>query len=353
MAIRLTRRHFLKLAALTGFAAVGFRPFGNQEEFTDAENIGRVTVRSISVYKQPREESQILFQHYRDELLNIYYEYESPYGPEYNPIWYRVFGGWVHRSDVFRTPISYNTPGDPTPETGQIAEVTVPYTQALRYTSSDGWTPLYRLYSTSVHWVKALEEGPDGQPWYRLLDELLKIEYHVPAAHLRLIQPEELTPITPEKSDTKRIEVNITLQKMMCFEGDEKVMETRVSTGVPYRPTDLIPWETPKGSFNIYSKMPSKHMGDGRLTGNPEDYELPGVPWTSFFESTGVAFHGTYWHDDYGRQRSHGCVNMRSSEARWLFRWITPISDPTVMEKTGYGTRVLVYGKESMNWMNT
>ena len=65
-------------------------------------------------------------------------------------------------------------------------------------------------------------------------------------------------------------------------------------------------------------------MGDGQLTAEIEAYELPGVPWTTFFAPNGVAFHGTYWHDNFGMTMSRGCVNMRTEEAKWLFRWIMP-----------------------------
>lgn len=346
MSTKLSRRDFLKLAGIAGFTSVGFRPFGNSDEFVESANLGRVTIRSISVHKQPNEKSQILRQHFRDELLNLYYEIESAAGPVHNPIWYRVMGGFVHRANVLRTPIKYNDPVSTFPENGSLAEVTVPFTQAMRYSSGNQWTPIYRLYATSTHWVFGLEEGPDGKPWYKLIDELLRVEYHVPAIHLRILAPSEFEPISPDvPADQKRIEVNVTQQKVYCYEKDELVFETKVCTGVNYFPTGMIPWETPKGSFNVFSKMPSKHMGDGRLSGNPEDYELPGVPWTTFFEQSGVAFHGTYWHDDFGRRLSHGCVNMRSDEAKWLFRWATPNYEPVQMEKTGYGTRVLVYDK--------
>jgi lipoprotein-anchoring transpeptidase ErfK/SrfK len=85
-------------------------------------------------------------------------------------------------------------------------------------------------------------------------------------------------------------------------------------------------------------------MGGGELTDDLEAYVLPGVSWTSFFEpSTGVAFHGTHWHQNFGMPMSHGCVNMRTEEARWLFRWITPSADMQKMTTHGYGTQVLVY----------
>jgi hypothetical protein len=58
--------------------------------------------------------------------------------------------------------------------------------------------------------------------------------------------------------------------------------------------------------------------------------------------------HGTYWHTNFGLQMSHGCVNMLNEDAKWLFRWTTPIYDqeiesPSDWELTGNGTRVHVF----------
>lgn len=339
----MSRRDFLKLCAAAGLTGLAFRPFSGFEENNQKNDLARVTIRSVSVYAEPNDKSAIRFQRFRDELVNIYYEVESEHGPGYNPFWYRVWGGYIHRANTQRVSVKYNPIASSILEGGQLAEVTVPYSQALRYTSFTGWQTLYRLYSESTHWVMGIDDGPDGEAWYRLKDELLEIEYHVPAFHLRLIPPEELTPISPEVPHHKKwINISRANQRVTCYENDQVVFETKVSTGLSYKPEGLIPWETPKGEFNIQSKMPSKHMGDGRLTGNPEDYELPGVPWTCFFEETGVAFHGTYWHQDFGIPRSHGCINMRTEEAKWLFRWVLPISQPEDIERRGYGTKVVV-----------
>jgi lipoprotein-anchoring transpeptidase ErfK/SrfK len=83
-------------------------------------------------------------------------------------------------------------------------------------------------------------------------------------------------------------------------------------------------------------------MGNGRLTDSLDAYELPGVPWVLFFYQTGIAFHGTYWHTDFGRPRSHGCINMRCEEAKWLFRWTLPVIAPDEKLKTGHGTSVVI-----------
>jgi lipoprotein-anchoring transpeptidase ErfK/SrfK len=48
----------------------------------------------------------------------------------------------------------------------------------------------------------------------------------------------------------------------------------------------------------------------------------------SFFTKDGIAFHGTYWHDNFGRMMSHGCVNLRNADALWIYRWTTPVIAP-------------------------
>jgi len=83
-------------------------------------------------------------------------------------------------------------------------------------------------------------------------------------------------------------------------------------------------------------------MGNGNLFAEIDDYELSGVPWTSFFTESGVAFHGTYWHDNFGTPMSHGCINMRIDEAKWVFRWTRPIYKSDRISTTGHGKRVLI-----------
>jgi lipoprotein-anchoring transpeptidase ErfK/SrfK len=230
-------------------------------------------------------------------------------------------------------------------EGGQVAEVTVPITQSMRYSAAFGWQPLYRLYYKSNHWVTGVDYGPDGTAWYQLTDDLLKVDYWVPAKHMRLIPDSEMRPISPHvPPGEKRVEVSIRHQSLIAYEGDEIVMHTNVSTGIPGLNSSGIgiPTATPPGRFNVAIKVPVRHMGDGSLTSDVHAYELPGVPWVAFFVDTGVAFHGTYWHDNYGNEMSHGCVNMRPEEAKWLYRWLTPESEPGDWVTNGYGTRVTV-----------
>ena len=340
----ISRRDFLKVSA-SGFVGLGMSPLlGGPGIFDDSVQV-RVTIKSVSVYHEPTDQSAIVSQLFRDELVNIYGEVDAS-EPSYNPIWYSVWGGYVHRARLQKVKALYNKPLALIPEgTRQLSEVTVPYTQAMRYTKTYGWQPNLRLYFGSVHWITAIDEGPDGQAWYRIFDELVGFPYHVPAIHLRPILSEEWSSLSPELPlEQKRIEVNLGRQVLTAYENEQKIFETKIASGITTVQSDpkALSTRTPTGEFRILSKYPSKHMGNGNLFATLEDYELPGVPWTCFFHEAGYAFHGTYWHDNFGTPMSRGCVNMRIDEARWLFRWVHPIHDQDRVYSPGYGTRVVI-----------
>ncbi len=227
-----------------------------------------------------------------------------------------------------------------------MGEISAPIVRAFRYTRSDGWQPLYRLYYQSVHWITGIDEGPNGEILYRITDYLLYVDYHVKAVHVRPIPPEEYAPISPEvPPEEKRIHISIQEQTLTAYEGDKIVLKSTISSGLPSGNLDEgdIPTDTPVGSFRLITKMPSRHMGDGQLTSDIKAYELPGVPWTMIFHETGAGMHGTYWHNNFGARMSHGCVNMRNDDARWLFRWTNPVFEPTNFYVRERGTLVQVY----------
>jgi lipoprotein-anchoring transpeptidase ErfK/SrfK len=346
MVAKLSRREFLQLGAV-GAAGLATRTLlrSNKKMFPAGE-LGRITTTSVSVYNEPSDKSQILYQRLRDEVINLYYEVTSDQPPKYNPRWYRVWDGYIHSAHVQRVKNLLN-PLVPDPlETGQLFQVTVPYTQSYWDRGAYGWDKNYRLYYESMHWVIGVKQGPDGDPWYEILDEQDNtFKYCARAEHLRAMQPEEFTPLSPDVPPSKkRIEVNLATQQLTAFEYDQPVFQATISSGSPsYSMPGEIPTTTPEGEFVVYSKMPSKHMGHGDPSSDPEEYVLPGVPWTSFFDENGVAFHGTYWHDNFGVPMSHGCVNMRTAEAQWIFRWTTPVNYGDKQEVVGNGTRVLVY----------
>ncbi len=340
----LSRRDFLKLSVL-GLGTMAFTPIKERLNLFDDRMLVRVATDAISVHSMPSDEARITGQWYRDDLLTVYEEVTAE-TPKYNPVWYRVWGGFVHRARLQRVQLLHNSTQTYFEEGKRyLAEVTVPYTRAMRYTKFYGWEPLYRLYYESVHWVDGMAEGPDGQMWYRIFDELASVPYFVQPHHLRMIPPESLAPISPEVEFVdKRLDVDLTTQRLYAYEYDKVVFETVISSGLIYGgSSNGIGTKTPAGEFHIREKMPSKHMGDGSLASDIYAYELPGVPWTSFFTEAGHAFHGTYWHENYGVPMSHGCINMRTNEAKWLFRWLRPIHDGPQLYRRGYGTTVNIY----------
>ena len=102
------------------------------------------------------------------------------------------------------------------------------------------------------------------------------------------------------------IDVDLSQQMLYAYEGNTIVASFLVSTGVPQFPTVT-------GQYHIYIKLVSTLMaGDG--------YYLPDVPYTMYFYK-GYGIHGTYWHNNFGHPMSHGCVNMYTPDAEWMFYW--------------------------------
>jgi hypothetical protein len=115
------------------------------------------------------------------------------------------------------------------------------------------------------------------------------------------------------------IDVSLSKQMLVAYEGTRPVYTTLVSTG--RKGSKEEPYDTPTGRWRIYSKHISTTMdGNSASDGN---YSIQDVPWTMFFSGS-YALHGAFWHRGFGAVRSHGCVNLGPSDARWLFQWTTP-----------------------------
>jgi hypothetical protein len=114
------------------------------------------------------------------------------------------------------------------------------------------------------------------------------------------------------------VEVLLRHQTLVAYEGDRPVFATLVSTGR---------WEhrTPQGIFRARTKVAMSTMSN-RL-GAGELYRVDDVPWIFYFQE-GYALHGTYWHDSFGVPKSHGCINLAPTDARWLFAWAPPRLPP-------------------------
>ncbi len=122
------------------------------------------------------------------------------------------------------------------------------------------------------------------------------------------------------KGKTKWIDVSILSQTLVLWEGSTPVYATLVSTGKDGLGDPKTTHSTPTGIFRIYQKHVTTTM-DSDVADH--EFELRDVPWVMYFEG-GYALHGAYWHDDFGRARSHGCVNLSPIDARYVFFWTDP-----------------------------
>lgn len=112
----------------------------------------------------------------------------------------------------------------------------------------------------------------------------------------------------------KWIEIDLSKQYIRAWEYKTVVFGQYVSTGLGENPT-------PTGYFRIFAKLPFDDMTNGPAAPPEEFYDLKDVPNVMYFETGGYAIHGTYWHTNFGRPQSHGCVNMTRSGSGWLFNW--------------------------------
>jgi hypothetical protein len=165
----------------------------------------------------------------------------------------------------------------------------------------------------------------DGITWYKIVfDEWLRYperlqgDWYVSAEFVEVLLDEgDKTVWEDGKASTtgQKIIVDRSEQKLYAYSGEELFMEALISTGLELTPT-------PRGTFTIYKKTPSRYM-QGPLPGliDQQAYDLPGVPWNLYFTQEGAVIHGAYWHKSFGRPYSHGCVNLAPEEARTLYNW--------------------------------
>jgi lipoprotein-anchoring transpeptidase ErfK/SrfK len=341
MKSKFSRRDFLKLSGLTlrGLAVTPFLP--GLSNFDDSFVV-RIATKQMPVRKEATDDSRIELTWYRDDLVHVYEEYKAE-EPKFNPIWYRVWGGYMHRGRLQRVKTLYQEPIDIPKDTRHISEVSVPFTNPYRFSKARGWEALSPpLYYGSVHWVNGVDQGPPmtdyTDAWYRIYDDLdSNVPYFVPAIHMHILNNDIFDPITPEVPyEQKLIEVNLATQTLYAHEYGKTVFQTNISSGIRGggKSGSGLSTTTPNGKFTILEKLPSKHMGYSyfnvsqggniAVSTDEDNYVLPGVGWTSFFTTAGHAFHGTYWHENFGTEMSHGCINMRTNEANWIFRWAQP-----------------------------
>ncbi len=180
--------------------------------------------------------------------------------------------------------------------------------------------------------VKEKVEG-DGIVWYKVIfDEWLRYpnrvedDWYVAADFVKLILDEGDKTLWESKRATtsKSIVVSRSEQMLYAYEGEELFLTATTSTGLLLTPT-------PRGTFTVFKKTPSRYMqGPLPNLSDQQYYDLPGVPWNLYFTEGGAVIHGAYWHNSFGSRYSHGCVNLPPEVAHTLYSW------------TDLGTKVII-----------
>ena len=150
--------------------------------------------------------------------------------------------------------------------------------------------------------------GTNGEKKYALLPATLKREEPSPEesdldfASYRYHSwdiPDEIT-----VGNNFWIEIDLTNQILYAYRDNQLINGFKVSTGTSNH-------RTVTGTFKIFTKYPA-------ITMTGPGYDLEDVPFSMFFYK-GYAIHGTYWHNNFGTPMSHGCVNMNTDDAAWIY----------------------------------
>ncbi len=343
---KIDRRTFLKVAGATLAGAALSQPFsaaakpivppGEEEPkppFIDFQP-SRVLASSVAVYSSlDPNNRKYLRSVARDGILSVFGEFDGP-GPAYNHTWYQTrdgfaYSGWLQKMEPYRTPIVYTDVG----AWGMWVEVIAPYLYA--YAEPDEQSKLdYKFYYGTTYHVTDTFTDANGNVWYDTYDEYASKDDNVKPTHhwiwanlVRKIDESVFTAINPHTPD-KHIYIDLAAQTLTCKEGDTVVLTSRIASGAAFNVNgEVVDYSTPGGEYSAILKMPSRHMRGPESERNTGAwFDDPGVPWNTFFTYEGIAIHGTYWHNDFGVPRSHGCVNVPIAVAKFVYFWTNPVA---------------------------
>ncbi|MGC4190348.1 MAG: L,D-transpeptidase family protein [Thermomicrobiales bacterium] len=173
---------------------------------------------------------------------------------------------------------------------------------------------------TVVDWVKGEEVYEGADVWAKT-----KEGSYVYARNIGRSAPVQATPLPADApTEGKWIDVNLTQQLMVAYEGRTPVRVCMTTTGMPG-------WETPTGWFAINNRVANETMGSGSI-GAENFFELKNVLFTQYFTDVGHAIHFAWWRtkETIGRPGSHGCLNLLLDDSQFFWDWAT------------YGTPVII-----------
>ena len=371
----LSRRDFLKIAG-AGLGALAFNPLKLKEfplvlpQFPVGDRLGRV-LSMIDLRSEPSINAPSVNVLYDDAVVVWEQEVVTSGAKDPNLInqrWVKTPDGFIYADNVQPVKNLPNNPLTAVPDgkLGFWAEVTVPYADMVRDGPAisphikflvENNQPI-RLYYSQVVWIDQIAQGDGGAILYRFNEnggrpagltgggygDMLWGE----GSAFRPLTPEDLDSIHPDVDPAiKKVVVDRTenYQMLSCYEGNEEVYFCRVSTG-QYRDVygnPVTEYLTPLGEHTTWRKAISIHMSGG-TTGT--GYDTPAVSWTTLFSGDGYAIHAAFWHNKFGVPRSHGCVNCQPEDAKWIFRWTTPVTTleqgDIAIEGLTNGTHVIV-----------
>ena len=362
----ISRRDFLKLAGM-GLGSMTLEPFKRfaqynspNLQFPTGEHLGRVSVfpnfYSAEIKAKPHEFAATvrnipedgLFEWLREVIGTNYYGglsrswVETPEGYIYTPFVQQI-------RNLPNTPMGAMPEGKP----GFWAEVTVPHVElfienppirspSFRYMSETGQMP--RLYYSQVVWIDQIRTDEAGRIMYRWNEDFghgygYGDVFWGDGTAFRMITDEEVAPISPDLDPAlKTIVADVYYQTLSCYEGNTEVYFCKMASGVKE-------FATPVGTFYAWRKMYSINMS-ASVSQNGAGYDTSAVSWPTFINGDGIAIHATFWHNYFGTPRSHGCLNLKPEDAKWIYRWTTPYVslDQTEikMEWPNVGTTVIV-----------
>lgn len=217
----------------------------------------------------------------------------------------RLGGEWIRRDDAEYVRAS-NFKGVLLPEEWQhpfaiILDKTGIYT-SLRPGERGSAESAYVTRRYDMVNIFARAEDEDGRVWYLIGPrQWLRQEF------VAMFAP----PQQPFGVRGRWVAIDLFEQTLIAYDDDVPVFATLVSSGLP-------DWSTNEGIYTIWARLDRDSMSGA--TGAPDAYALQDVPWTMYFDGS-ISLHGAYWHDDFGYRRSHGCVNLSISDARWIYEW--------------------------------
>lgn len=342
-----SRREFLKLSALSiaswpilSSSSLSYN-LNHHHLLSETKGVlGRVLFNDVPSFERPDARSTSNGTYKFNDVVTLSQPINGLSRYTRDEIWYGLEEkAFIQSQNIQLVQNNLNEPREDLSKLGRLGEITVPFTEVWPGDKQNSRSHQIFFYG-STHWVYGLGTDPDENLYYLVIEDRWNESYYVDATHMRIIEDEELSPISADTDlERKRILVNTQSQMLFAYEEEKLVMASAVSTGQFVNGHNLI---TPLGDYVVNYKRPTRHMVHSDKIGI-NDSELYGVPWVSYFTDSGIAFHGTYWHNDYAQPRSHGCVNMPIHAAKWLYLWTDPVIEPCAKKTTSrYGTPVKV-----------